>query len=153
MLGMTLLERFEDKIFYSPDGCWYWIGACGHSGYGHLLLNKKIQGAHRISYILHHGNDIPKDMYICHNCDNKLCVNPHHLFLGTPTDNCVDKVMKNRHNSPQGERHGRAKLTSDDIIKIRELSSLGIPNYMLSEQFNVSRPHISYIVRNMTWNS
>lgn len=93
-----LLERFEEKIFYSPDGCWYWTGAINSSGYGHMTLRPTTIYAHRISYSLYKGV-IKDELYVLHKCDNKLCVNPDHLFLGTHDDNMKYMVTKGRSNN------------------------------------------------------
>lgn len=99
------LESFEKFIFYSPDGCWYWLGGVQTKGYGHFR-NKT---AHRTAYFLYKNVD-PGQLCVCHSCDNRLCVNPDHLWLGTHADNVRDKVSKGRQS-----RRGANSKTS--IIK------------------------------------
>lgn len=110
----TAKESFNDKIYHSVDGCWYWVGTISRATssdidpYGLFKYDGRKRLAHRVSYILHKGN-FPKDLCVCHTCDNRLCVNPDHLFLGTKADNIADMVSKGRH------AHGPRKNKS--IIK------------------------------------
>lgn len=103
--------------------CWIWIGYRQAGGYGQYRGNK----AHRLAYQLLVGV-VPDEMLVCHKCDNPSCVNPKHLFLGTPLDNMMDKVVKGRQsrvgssrNPPKGERNCKAKLTEDQVLRARSL--------------------------------
>ncbi len=82
----------------NSEKCWTWQGRREPKGYGrfNLVTEKvKFQLAHRVAYYLFNGKD-PKELFVCHKCDNPICCNPHHFFLGTHEDNQRDKIAKNR---------------------------------------------------------
>ena len=125
--------------------CWTWLGALCSFGYGHFSSEGMQGPVHRYSYKLHKGN-IPDGLYVCHHCDNPSCVNPKHLFVGTPQDNMLDKLSKDR--QPRYNGIGRGKLTKEQVIEIRNRfikHSAGTSSAKhLAKEFNVSLPTISY---------
>lgn len=95
----TLEDRFWSKVNKTPF-CWEWTASLSH-GYGQFMMpNRKLNRAHRVAWILVFGS-IPLGLHVLHKCDNRKCVNPNHLFLGTNQDNIIDRVSKNRSWHPK----------------------------------------------------
>lgn len=129
----------------SQTGCWEWVKAINDQGYGISWYGGKTISAHRLSYILHKGS-IPEKRFIIHSCDNKKCINPDHLSIGTPAENSSDMVSKKR--QAFGERVGTAKLTEEQVKEIR-ISNLS--SRKLSKLYNISKTNILDIKRNYIW--
>lgn len=146
----TLATRLYGRCEPVPEsGCLIWLGAVEKKfGYGVLVRKPKTWLAHRLSWFLTFG-DIPDGSHVLHKCDVPSCVNPGHLFLGTHKDNMADKVKKGK--SGRGERNCRAKLTAEQVIRIRILYSQGVLQKALAKLFNVTQENIGYIVRRVTW--
>lgn len=114
----TKLERFLSRFDVASSGCWIWSAHADKDGYGILPASGASIRAHRFSYE-HYKGGIPEGMLVCHTCDTPSCVNPDHLFLGTAKDNCHDMISKGR-DRMVGERNNKAKLSNEDVIKIKE---------------------------------
>jgi hypothetical protein len=132
----------------SDSECWPWTSALSKGGYGRFHYTKG--QAHRFSYELHHGQ-IAAGLLVCHHCDNRRCVNPAHLFLGTHKDNSQDMVSKGRHlhvPKPKGDAHAR-KLSSQQVAEIRATN--GVTNISLAVMYGVNHRTISAIKRGKIW--
>jgi len=139
----VLLEMLNEDT----DKCIRWPHTHGGHGYGMVWVGKGKIGTHVISWVLENKVDVPEGMEVCHSCDIKDCVNPRHLFIGTTQDNNQDKVNKRRHRF--GERHPMAKLTEEQVRRIRELDGIGLKE--LSKIFGVAEPTISEIRNRIAW--
>lgn len=106
-------------------GCWLWARHQNSQGYGIARVKGKLWRAHRLAYTIFRG-PIPGDADVLHHCDTPACVNPAHLFLGDDQANCDDKWRKNRAVVPQGDAHGRAKLTRAIVEELRRRPAVNI---------------------------
>lgn len=167
-------ERLKAKFFASVDQCeseekcWNWTGPKHTNGYARLAVGKSggpnffVDSGHRFSWKLFQG-EIPEGMQINHRCDNRRCVNPSHLFLGTQMDNMRDKIAKGRAScgekhslatkikTPRGSQNPTAKLVEADIPQILELAKAGKFQREIAAQFGVSKTAIGYILRGRNW--
>ena len=149
---MHAATRFESRVERIPfAGCWLWTGAAHKRRkwpYGSFYLNGKVEGAHRAAWQLFKGA-IPQGAFVCHSCDVPDCVNPNHLFLGSPADNMRDMREKGRSAEGHKVRAGKiAKLTAEQVVAIRAPSlSFG----QLAKVYGVSRSTIQHVKQWRTW--
>lgn len=150
----TELEKFEllkksfEKKVIKKEGCWEWVGCKTRTGYVLIRNYDKKISAHRSSWIIHNGL-IPEGMCVLHKCDNRICTNPEHLFLGTHKDNMSDREMKGR--GQKGITHNKCKLSENDVIEIRKFIDLGLCNTKIANKFGVSGGTIWFIRKGITW--
>lgn len=128
------------------SNCWSWGGSINTRGYGQMSIKRKQPGAHRVCWIIHHGQ-LPKEFIVMHRCDNPACVNPDHLFIGTQAQNMTDKAKKKRGNAPSGELNGKTKLSISQVDIIRTIYNTGVfTRKELAERFSISKSHLQRIV-------
>jgi hypothetical protein len=141
-----------DTSGLNPEVCWNWTGATNSNGYGRFIDSNVHVLAHRASYQLF-VSEIADGLNVCHACDNRLCVNPHHLWLGSQSENLRDAVAKGRHSTPDtnGERNGNRKLSAFDVERIRALYKGGQRKYRIAELYNVSPSTVGDIIEFRTW--
>ena len=119
--------------------CIEWIGSRDRDGYGKVGRSLR---AHRVAYEAANG-PIPPGLFVCHRCDNPPCVNPEHLFLGTPKENKHDAMTKGR--VPIGDRHYHASLSNRDVAEIKRRRTAGEGVSHLAREFGTSKQHVSRI--------
>lgn len=147
--------RFWKKV-KKTRGCWIWLGKPYQSngGYGGIEVFDLQRGkwrqivAHRVAWMLIHG-EIHGDICVLHKCDNKICVRPGHLFLGSRQDNTADMVRKGR--QAHGDRSGVRKLSSAKVRQMRKEAEMGAPNSDLSKKYGVRHCHVWRIVTGRSW--
>ena len=131
----------------TPNKCMEWLGARLTNGYGVVSLGRRKhrQLAHRRIFELWTDEKLPAGMYVCHRCDNPPCINPDHLFLGTPSDNSRDAREKGRASSPPHptrDSHPEAKLTSEQVAALVAEKEGGTPAKVLAAKYGVSLGHV-----------
>lgn len=153
-------QRLWGRVLKTPT-CWLWTGATSSNGYGNIWDNagQHTVRVHRLSWEIHFGT-IPDGLLVCHHCDVRNCVRPDHLFLGTKSANAIDMLRKGRgpHDvAPgafaqlRGENIHLAKLTSAEVVRIREQSVAGQTGLALAAEFGVANSTIYAILRRETW--
>lgn len=152
------LARFWEKVG-PPDanGCLPWVASLTRYGYGVIKIRKRRPAASRVSYLIHFGAfDLSMD--VLHTCDNRKCVNPKHLFLGTQLDNMRDMDAKGRRKSVgfdylriSGPNCTHARLTLPQVLEIRERRSRREKLRVLAAEFGVSEATISLVARKLNW--
>ena len=147
------VEKFKSNISVdSATGCWNWTGQKHSSGrYGQASFQGRKWLAHRLAWALLVDKYLDDDEQVLHSFDNGFCVNPDHLFTGDHTDNMRDMEIKGRSYHKAGAAHGRAKLTWDDVERIRKLHAEGMSIRAITKLYPVSKPSIARIVHNKGW--
>ncbi len=142
------------------DGCWIWLGPIRKNGYGEFMCRatrRTHRLAHRAAFLFTHG-EFDRSFAVCHSCDNPLCVNPAHLWLGTQLDNLADARRKNRAfilpRIPKGHRDrpaGFQKLTIEQAKEIRKRALTGENQGIIAKEFSINSRHVSRIKLGKQW--
>lgn len=130
------------------NGCWVWRGPRNHGGYGRVHLRGKRYRAHRVLWQGLNG-PVPEGFEVLHRCDNRSCINPDHLFLGTAADNNHDMVAKGR--QVRGEAVGTRRLTESQVLDVLERLRSGESHKAISERYAVHPGTISKIACRTRW--
>lgn len=150
--GDQLAERLWRRVDTSPgpDSCWPWQGGTsGKSGHGRIATEgHKALLTHRLAYELEVGH-IPTGMCVLHTCDNPLCCNPKHLWIGTQLDNIADRHAKGR--DAKGTRIGLAKLDEDSVRGIRQKFAMGRTMRSLASEYGIHHSSVNTIVQRRAW--
>ncbi len=145
------------RMIEKVGDCWEWQGTV-RGGYGRLIIGSRTDGtrrsvsAHRLSYETFNG-PIPDDLYVCHRCDNRKCVNPAHLFLGTHQENMDDRAAKDRNNNVKGEQVGTAVLDKASVLSARRLRQKGDSYQSIADRLGVHKTTVMRACKGQTWAS
>jgi hypothetical protein len=148
---MNTVERFT-KFWRRDDGtgCWNWTGAITRLGYGHFYFEGRQRLAHRVAWFLRYGERPTEGIQVCHRCDNRRCVNPDHLFLGTHTDNMRDCVAKGRaRRASQVGSQNTAAIFSDE--QVRRILRDGRKLREIADEYECAVSTISMIKNGHNW--
>lgn len=154
--GPTMI-RFWSKVEKGgPDDCWLWMRSRDQGGYGRFGIGTRRMRAHVVAWEMSTGEPVPSGLFVCHSCDNRGCVNPAHLWLGTAADNAADMAAKGRAHRWGGARRGvknpAAKLYPEAVRQIRHVCANGMKTQeQLAENFGVRQGTIAKVVRRETW--
>ncbi len=152
--------KYFDRL--SGDECWEWQGGKNHFGYGQIRYKSKERysqdsiGAHRLAWVINSHKSIPPKMVIMHTCDNRACVNPSHLKLGTQYDNIHDSIAKGRHGKGsvmvKGEDNINSKLTASQVTTMRDMhAKQGLSYRQLAKIYKVTAGNVCAVIKRRTW--
>lgn len=164
--------RIWSRVLETDKGCWEWQGARDSKGYGRVSYLGRPQTVSRVAWELVNG-PIPDGMEVCHTCDNPPCINPAHLWIGTRSDNQRDSVNKKRNRAAthperyqrgkdsfsakyperlaRGEKHGNARLKTQDVHEIRQRYANGESVSSLARAYNINWSTVDRVVKRKWW--
>lgn len=146
-------QRILEGIAINPDSqCWEWKGPTHHSGYVHIRCGGRKVNLHRLAAYVWKDMPIDSPLFVCHQCDNRKCCNPDHLFLGTAKANSDDMWRKGRGNvTIYGEKNHLAKLTENAVREIRVLARMGQKQRDIAKKYGVAQSQIWSVLSGKTW--
>ena len=153
----TVKERLYSRLREEPGPldtpCLVFTGFRNADGYGKIAFKGEARSAHRVAWILEHGDPPASTPQVLHHCDNPPCCRISHLYIGTPADNARDKVRRGRAKGepPVGERHHWAKLTEQAVLDIRRRYAAGETGRRLATEYGVTFSLISCVVLRKCW--
>lgn len=130
------LRILLEKTVRTERGCLEYTGCIQSNGYSRATIRRQSDYGHRHAFRLAHG-EIPDGLDVCHKCDNRRCINPDHLFLGTRLENMQDAVSKGR--QARGLNLPQAKLSPEHVDQIVSLAKQGLPYREIAERFGIHR--------------
>lgn len=143
-------NEFWSHVNVTQTGCWEWTEGKFSDGYGQVRLNGKKFRTHRLAWSLTNNQEIPKGKLIMHDCDNRICINPEHLLLGTHKANM--KMMTDRGRQAFGDKNGFSKLNWASVYWIRKTVEDGvITQKQAALLFGMSKQSISNVVLGKDW--
>jgi hypothetical protein len=148
LIGLIRISEDLTSFVERTDYCWNWTGTINKFGYGIITHKYYLYFVHRLAYVKHFGS-VPENMFVLHKCDNRKCINPEHLFIGTNRDNVDD--MLNKERQPRGETKHNSILLERDILLIRKMKQEGETLKDISKYFNVSEGAIYDVIARRTW--
>lgn len=145
---MDIVEKLLSRIKVTPSGCFEWQMAIHKGGYGVIEYQGRQRQVHRVAFAVFR-RDVPGGLFVCHKCDNRKCINPAHLFLGTAKQNSEDMVRKGR--VTRGSDCHKAKLTDVDVAGMPARYMNGESTKEIADSHGVSMLTVSRILSKKIW--
>lgn len=152
----TITEQIEARFWSyvdirGMDECWPWKRARSKKNYGRFAIKYRVVNAQRVAYVLANG-PFDESLFILHSCDNPCCQNPNHLRVGTNKENHEEKMAKGRQGAAHGERSGRAKLKTNQVLEMRKIFAAGgVTKAQIAKMFSIAAITVSNIINRKRW--
>ena len=145
-----ILEKILSKTVPHLSGCWFYDGCPEDQGYYRIIYKHNRWYLHRLIFKLYFPDKWKSELFICHRCDNNLCINPEHLFIGTAFDNTQDCINKGRF-SQNGSTNADAVFSKEEVLEIKNLCKQGVKQKEVAKKFNVVPATISRIITGISY--